>query len=232
MGMVTVKLVVPVTPAMLAEIVAAPVAKALARPLAEMVAMSEAEEVQLAVEVTSAELPSVYVPTAEYCWDAPIGKSADDGETEIVVRAFGFTATASELEIPDNVAEIAVCPAARLVTSPPAETLATDVLDEVQVTVAVTSRVEPSLYFPVAVSCCVWPVFKVTDAGLTEMEERVVCEPPLIALLEPPPPHETRRSEDKIIPSEIATVEILWVFCICSSAKSRFKLGFVFCYMN
>ena len=93
------------------------------------------------------------MPRAESCCDVPIVKAAPDGDTKICVSAFGSTVTAPEPDIPDNVAEMVACPVATLLTSPPEETFATDELDEDQAAVEVTSFVEPSLYFPVAVSC-------------------------------------------------------------------------------
>jgi hypothetical protein len=51
---------------------------------------------------------------------------------------------------------------------------AIDELDTVQVTLELTLAVEPSLYFAVAVNCCVLLVWIVALAGETESEDKVL----------------------------------------------------------
>ena len=58
-------------------------------------------------------------------------------------------------------------PGAFAVTIPPAVTVATLVLDELQVAVLVRSFVLPLLYVPMAVICCFWPAFSVALGPVT-----------------------------------------------------------------
>jgi hypothetical protein len=85
--------------------------------------------------------------------------------------------------IPFSVAEIVVVPKATADTKPDAETVATVVGVEDQVALLVKSAVVPSLYVPVATSCCEFPVVTVGPAGVSAIEVRVAWElPPELAL--------------------------------------------------
>ena len=64
---VTVRTVVPVIPAELAEIVVVPAATLVARPETLMVATAGVADSQLAVDVRTFVLPSLYVPVAANC---------------------------------------------------------------------------------------------------------------------------------------------------------------------
>jgi hypothetical protein len=61
-------------------------------------------------------------------------------------------------------------PFCKLAASPALLTVAADVADEVQVTLAVRFCVLPSLYVPVAVNCCVSPAATEAALGLTAIE--------------------------------------------------------------
>ncbi|GAO03346.1 hypothetical protein PSR1_02230 [Anaeromyxobacter sp. PSR-1] len=61
-------------------------------------------------------------------------------------------------------------PAETAVARPVAETVATAGLEDVQAACAVSSRLLPSAYVPVAVNCCAPPAVTVAVAGATAME--------------------------------------------------------------
>src|SRR5262245_15474196 len=95
--------------------------------------------------------------------------------------ASGVTCTVSVvLPLTDpEVAEIVVVPPATPVASPDALTVATDGVDEAQVTCAVRSCVVPSEYVPVAVSCCVAPTAMLGPDGVTAIDASVGAGPAL-----------------------------------------------------
>lgn len=72
-----------------------------------------------------------------------------------------------------KVAVTVAVPAATAVANPLLLTVATDVLDELQMTCAVISRLVPSEYMLVAANCIVFPTGMLGLAGVTEMEDRV-----------------------------------------------------------
>src|SRR2546426_1159184 len=73
---------------------------------------------------------------------------------------------------PDD-ALIADVPIPTPLASPELFTAATAGLDEPQVAELVISCIVPSLYTPIAASCCVWPVAIAGVAGVTDNELRV-----------------------------------------------------------
>jgi len=89
---------------------------------------------------------------------------------ELSVGALAETVSAALPLTPLIVALIVADPAATAVASPPVLTVATDVLDDAHVADEVTSAVDPSLYVPVAVNCCVapTPMLAVVGAALIE----------------------------------------------------------------
>ena len=93
---------------------------------------------------------------------------------------------------PDSVclAWMVVVPDDIPLTNPVALTVATLVLEELQVTVLVRSNVLPSVYVPVAVNCCVLPAPKEAFAGVTAIETRVggVTVRPVVPLTVPKVP--------------------------------------------
>ena len=74
---------------------------------------------------------------------------------------------------PLSVAEIVVVPPPCPVASPPDEMVATEVFDELQVTLDVTLAVVLLLYVAVAVNCCVEPLAMLGVVGETEIEVTV-----------------------------------------------------------
>ena len=81
------------------------------------------------------------------------------------------------LTVPDT-ALIVVVPAAAAVASPPEVIVATAVVDDDQVAVLVKFCVVLSLNDPVAVNCCVEPVWSDGALGLNEIDTRVGDVPP------------------------------------------------------
>jgi hypothetical protein len=63
-------------------------------------------------------------------------------------------------------------PAATAVARPLLLTVATDVLDELQVACAVISRLVPSEYVQAAVSCWVLPTTLLAVSGVTDTEDK------------------------------------------------------------
>jgi len=97
------------------------------------------------------------VPVAVNCCVDPVGKEEVRGVMEIEINVAGDTVNTVDPDMLPDVAVIVVEPAATGVASPfePVALLmdATDVDDELQVTVVVRFCVEPLEYVPVAVNC-------------------------------------------------------------------------------
>ena len=95
------------------------------------------------------------------------------GVTDMKDRIAEVTVRVLFPEIIPEVAVMVAVPAATAVARPLPLTVATDVLDELQVTCVVTSRLVPSEYAPEAANCCVTPTGMLGLTGVTEMEDRV-----------------------------------------------------------
>jgi len=111
------------------------------------------------------------------CCFAPTFTEVMDGVMVIELNdgAGGTTASMDsfrELEMVLSAAVIVTLPLFTPVTKPPLLTVARFALEELHVTVEVRSFELPSLYFPVAVSCCFAPTFNEVMAGVIEMEVR------------------------------------------------------------
>lgn len=145
-----------------------PAATPVARPVASIVATAVLAEVQVAVAVTSAVEPSGFFSVAVNCCVAPTVTEAGLGETEIAVT---FSAALPLTLFSEAVTVAEPAPAA--VASPPDLMVATAFLSIVQAAVAVTSLVDPSLYFAVAVNCWVAPAPMFAGLGATEIVESV-----------------------------------------------------------
>lgn len=106
-------------------------------------------EVHLAVFVRSCVVPPVYVPKAVNCCFVPSAAEALEGDTASVTSAAGVTVRVLEPVTDDDVAVITVCPVPTLVARPLVTgallTVATAVLLEFHVTVALMSCVVPSV---------------------------------------------------------------------------------------
>ena len=74
-----------------------------------------------------------------------------------------------------EVAVMVVVPAATAVTTPLLLTVATDGLEEVQVTCADISMLVPSEYEPVAANCWVLPAGTLGLSGVTTIQDRVAA---------------------------------------------------------
>jgi hypothetical protein len=190
----TVMFAVPLTPPVAAAAVTVhpPVATVVAFPPLVIVSTLEFEEVQVTFPVTSFVVPSEYVPAALNCFFSPSAIVALPGITLIELRRELPTASVVVLEIAAELALIVELPGTRALASPGVpETLmvATAGLDEVQVTVAVISRVLPSENLPLAVNFCVRPAATEGLAGLICREDRTGCPvPPPAPPIAPPLP--------------------------------------------
>jgi hypothetical protein len=166
----TVSVALPVTPPEAAEIVAVPGAWVVARPLVAMVAAAAFVDVQVTEAVRFCVEPSVYVPVAVNGSVSPAGTLTLAGVTVMETSAAGVTVSVAFPVMLLEVAEIVVAPGATVVARPPAPMVAAAVLDDAQAAVDVRFWVEPSVYVPVAVNCCVSPLATLELAGVTAME--------------------------------------------------------------
>jgi hypothetical protein len=115
------------------------------------------------------------VPVAANCWVTPAGMLGLAGVTDREDRIARFTVRAVLPEIPPEVAVMVEVPATTAVARPLPLTVATDVLDEVQVTCVVISWLVPSEYVPVAANCWVTPAGMLGLTGVTDMEDRIAA---------------------------------------------------------
>jgi hypothetical protein len=166
---VTVSVVLPVKLPDVAEIVVVPTARVEARPLAAMVAVVVLDDAQVAVEVRFCVEPSVYVPVAVNCCPTPLATLGFAGATATETSTGGSTVSPVVPVTPPDIAEMVVVPAARVVARPVAAMVAAAGVDDAQVAVEVRFCVEPSVYVPMAVNCCVSPASTTGFAGVTAM---------------------------------------------------------------
>jgi hypothetical protein len=141
---VTVKTVLPLTEPRVAEIVVVPAPALVAKPAAEIVATAGLLDAQVTLLVMSCVLvwvPVKYVPVAVNCCVFGLATDGFAGATAIDCRtgaAVTVSVAAGEVT-PCNVAVMFEVPAATPVANPPAEIVATEVLEEAQVTDVETS---------------------------------------------------------------------------------------------
>jgi len=153
---------------------AEPAPTPLASPALFTVATVVVDDCHEAVEVTAAVEPSLYVAVAANCCVPPAVTVAVAGVTAMLDTVFIAAATVSvacAVKLP-AVAVMVEVPAAIAFAMPELFTVATAVFDELQITPEVGVAVEPSLYFALAVNCCVAPAVAETDAG--EIESAVI----------------------------------------------------------
>jgi len=153
--------------------VAEPAATAVARPLLLTVATPVLDELQVTCVVISRLVPSEYVQVAVSCWVLPTTLFAVAGVTDTEDKVTAVTVTVVVSEAVPVVAVIVVVPEPTAVTMPLLLTVATDVLDEVQVTCVDMSRLVPSEYEAVAVNCWVLPAGTLGRSGVTDTEDNV-----------------------------------------------------------
>ena len=113
------------------------------------------------------------MPVAVSCWVAPIGMPELADVTRMEYRVAEVTVREAPPEVLPEVAAMVVVPAATAVARPLLLTVATDGFEELQVTCAVTSKLVPSEYVPVAVNCWMTPIGMLELAEITRMEDRV-----------------------------------------------------------
>jgi len=170
---VTVRVAVPEILPEVALMVEVPAALAVATPLLAIVAVVVLDELQVTCVVMSRVAPSEYVPEAANCWVAPTALLAVAGVTAIEDRVAAVTVRVAVPILPLKAAVMVVVPAATAVARPLLLIVATPVLDELQVTCAVISRLVPSEYVQVAVSCWVLPTTLFAVAGAIAIESKV-----------------------------------------------------------
>jgi len=139
---VTVRVVLLEIAPNLAVMIAVPAATAVARPLLSTVATDVLDELQTTRPFISWLVPSEYAPEAANCWVTPTGMLGLAGVTDMEDRVAEVTVRVVAPEIVPEIPEIAVmitAPCATAVPRPLLLTVATDVLEEVQVTRVVIS---------------------------------------------------------------------------------------------
>jgi hypothetical protein len=146
-------------------------------------------------------VPSEYVPEAANCLVFPAGMLGLAGVTDMEDGVAGVTVRVVFPEILHKVAVMVAVPDATAVARPLLFTVATDVLDDLQVTCVVISWLVPSEYIPEATNCFVTPAGMLGLAGVTDMEVSVAVDPPELVLdppesAPPPPPHPTEMKKN------------------------------------
>jgi hypothetical protein len=197
---VTVSVVEPTMEDDVAEIVEVPAAAPVASPAAVIVAAAVFDELHVAVLVRFWVVPSLKVPVAVNCWVAPLVIVGFEGVTAIDCSVAAVTVSVVEPFTVPDVALMVEVPTPAPVASPAAVIVATVVVPELQVAVAVRFWVVPSLNVPVAVNCWVAPLVIEGFTGVTAIDCSVaavtvsVVEPAmeddvaLIVELPTPPP--------------------------------------------
>ena len=190
---VTVKVVEPTTPPLVAVIVEEPTFRVVAKPAALIVATVVVPEAHVTLPVRFCVELSLNVPVAVNCCVFP---AATDGFAGVTAMDVSTAAVKVNEVVPLTAPEVALIvtgpPAFTPVAKPAALIVATVVSDELQVTEPVKFCVELSLNVPVAVNCCVLPAGIDGFAGVTAIDDSVaavtvnVVEPttaPLVALI-------------------------------------------------
>jgi hypothetical protein len=168
---VTVRIVLPEILPWVAVMVTAPAVTAVAKPLVSIWAHDVSDELQVTCAVISSVVPSEYVPMAMNCRLTPTGMLGAVGVTAMEDRVAAVHVRAVLPEILPWVAVIIAVPTVKVVARPVLLMVATDVLDERQMTCVVISRLVPSEYVPVAVNCWLTPKGVFGLVGVKAMEE-------------------------------------------------------------
>ena len=114
-------------------IVADPAPTAVTSPVADTVAAAALDELHVMTRPVNT-LPSEAFVTAVSCTVSPTFIEGDDGVTVTELTGGGFTVTDAVPVLPSDVAVIVADPALTAVTSPVADTVAVEALDELQLT--------------------------------------------------------------------------------------------------
>jgi len=128
--------------------VAMPPATAVARPLRSILATNVLDELQVTCAVVSWLVPSEYTPEAVNCWVNPTWILGLTGVTNTEDRVAEVTVRVVLPEIAPEVAVMVAVPGAMAVARPLLSTVATDVLDVLQMTCVFISWLVPSEYTP------------------------------------------------------------------------------------
>ena len=149
---VAVRVVEPLTERTVALIVVVPTVKLEASPVELTLATLGLDEFQVAVPVRSCVLLSLYVPVTVNCRVSPTITDGLTGLSAMLVKTAEVTVSTAELLMEPDDAVIVVWPGADPVARPLVLIVATDGVEEPQLTDAVRSWVLPSLNNPVAVN--------------------------------------------------------------------------------
>jgi len=141
---VTVRGVLPEINPEVAVMVAVPAATAVAKPVLLTVAADGLEELQVTCLVMSKLVPSEYAPEAANCWVAPKGILGLAWVTDMEARVAEVTVRVVLPEMLPEAALMVAVPAVTAVARPMLLTVATDGLEELQVTCVARSRLVPS----------------------------------------------------------------------------------------
>jgi len=155
-----------------AVMVVVPTETAKATPVVlSIVATVISDEVQVTCVVKV--VPSEYVPVAVNFRGTPTGMLGLAGVTAREDRVAVFTVRVVLPEVLPEVAVMVVVPVETAKPRPLLSIVATDGLDELQVTCVVISMLVPLLYVPMALNCCMAPTGILGLTGTTAMEDRV-----------------------------------------------------------
>src|SRR5438034_1225602 len=184
-ALLTVMLALPLWPSLVAVMVAEPVATAVTSPLELTVATAPFELVHATLRPVSG-VPFASFGLAASCTVPPVGRLVAAGVTATDAPGTVVTVIVAVPLWPSLVAVIVAEPAAALVTSPPAFTVATALLPLTHVTTRPESGL-PLASLGVAASCTVCPACTVADAGVTATDATgtgagltVIAAPPLL----------------------------------------------------
>ena len=180
---VTVSVVLPVIPAVAAEMTVVPAATPVARPsepaALEIVAVAGVADVHVTVLVRFPVVASLYVPVATNWRVVPLAIDGFAGVTAIDTSVASVTVRVVFPLIAPRAAEMVVVPAATLVARPaePAalEIVAVAGVDDAHVTEVVKFCVVPSLYVPVATNCRLVPFAIDGVGGVTAIDTSVAA---------------------------------------------------------
>jgi hypothetical protein len=167
-GALTVTLVVPILPSLVARIAAEPIATAVTKPLLETVATDVLDDAQVMVRPPNA-VPVESRGVAPMVAVSPGTREAVAGSivTDATGAGSACTATRDTPLTPPVAAVMFALPPARAVTKPLLDTVATAVLSLVQLMIEPVNT-SPSPSFTVAASCDVLPCVNDSDDGETD----------------------------------------------------------------
>jgi hypothetical protein len=138
-----------------------------------IVAANILDELQMTLPFRSWLVPSEYSPKAVNCWVNPTWILGLTGATNTEDRVADVTLRVLLPEIVPEVAVMVAVPGAMAVAKPLLSIVATDVLDELQVTRPFRSWLVPSEYTPEAANWVVSPAGMLGLTGVTDIEAKV-----------------------------------------------------------